>query len=169
MSPSEDHECYICMQNEAPLVRPCTCNAHVHKECFIKALKSQNKIICTICKKPLKFKVDSYVRSFACNLIMFMATLFVGLFFLCFFAGLIYAWQQYTSLFSILSVPAGMMMCVWIMLWRLFCLRTGRCCWSQILFIPQEQRITLCDGTEIVWSEKLQSMSCTGVDIICKC
>ena len=160
------------MQNEAPLVRPCTCNAHVHKECLVKALESQNKIICTICKKPLQIKVDSYVRSFACNLIMFMATLFVGLFFLCFFVGLISAWQQwqqYMTLFSILSVPAAMMLCAWIMLWRLFCLRVGRCCWSKILFIPQEQRITLYDGTEIVWSEKLQSMSCTGVDIICQC
>ena len=169
---SEEHECYICMQNELPLVRPCTCNAYVHKECFAKALKSQEMMICTICKKPLQIKVDSYVRVFSCNITMFIATVLAGSFFLSFFAGLIYVREYYNFLFEILSVPAVMLLCAWIMLWRLFCIRSQRCCWSKLLPVPHRQRITLQDGTEIFLqgTENQQHfLSCTADDILFQC
>ena len=168
---SEERECYICMQSDSLLVQPCACNAHVHAECLVQAMKKQNVTICTICKRPFEVKVETHMRRLSCNIIMFRMTSFaiVSFALLCVLASVV-AWDYdyYMALWIGMCIFTTMTICVCVLLWRLYCIRAQRSCWCESLLVPCERRVTLHDGTCVDLSGESArfALSCTNNDIV---
>ena len=174
----ENEECYICMQGGPCLIRPCVCNAYVHAECLVQAMKKQNVTICTICKKPFQVTTESYMRRFSCNIIMLTTTSFIIpiICLICILTSYAsrdfdYYMTHYIAVWVIVFMAVAMMICVCVALWWLYCARVQRSCWCESRVVPRKRRVTLNDGTCVFLQERSTCYlpRCTNNEVIFQC
>ena len=173
MALNEANECYVCMESNGVLARPCTCTAYAHEACLVESIHHCNKlrpITCAICKKTLPSTIQRYALAVRCDgnvlLVTFIAGILAALevFLVTYTCGIFKLWESPIAVFSIGFVALAFVfvcyMLAWV--WIMYCRNTRTCCWCTAQLVAAKQLITMHDGSTIAVIAK--HTPCTAVD-----
>lgn len=127
-------ECYVCLQDDPPLIKPCKCTSMVHPACLVKAINNvkAHKTTCPVCKEQYTIQT---VRKRTCVLaphwklhltaqIVSLSTLWGGLYVHMRRSAYVVSWFWEAVLWMLSAV--NICACIWFMF--LYYMKTGFLC-----------------------------------------